>query len=209
MEQQSEYPGVEGYIPRLVDSIIRQKPVGMLRYDSIALTTPEPDFVDGYDPHVLLDPLLMAAYWPGGSPTHGYEFEIYSLDFNSERPPLTAADMAARKVLAHRALANAVVSADGLERIPPPRAEARRQLDAGTGSGVLAAREMCELEHAPFGMCQVSEVLRSRTLSVGAHMAHLWFPSIVSPKPVLAHVKKMARKAKDEEFFGWLTPPGA
>ncbi|MEK7152552.1 MAG: hypothetical protein AAB834_01270, partial [Patescibacteria group bacterium] len=67
------------------------------------------------------------------------------------------------------------------------------------GHAVPEMRDMCAAIGAPLGVLEVSTILEDNAAPIGSTVAHLWYPWLLSPKPVLALLRQSARQIIAEE----------
>jgi hypothetical protein len=173
-------------------------------YSNIVLGTDHPDFVDVYDPNILVDREALTLYWPGGTPDGARDFETISLLTQEDRS--SNAELAHQATTIRKAILGASIGQPALGRVPADMRQEWEDTKAQTRrfypAPILYAKDYCQSEKIPLALCQTSRVVGSNMAPEGAHMMHLWYPQYISPKPVLATLKLAVRKAIQQNHFG-------
>lgn len=140
-----------------------------------------------------------AVHWPGGDPSRGWEFEV--LGFFNEQPPEQPAERPDIQQLRRQLLTFHLGSA-ALANAPPV-INLFKFNDAGTaiGQDIANAIEFCTKVQVPLSIISLQTVVKSLVLPKDSHIARLYFPVFIPPKPALYHLKRLVRVAIQEELF--------
>jgi len=193
----SEYPRTGDNAYQIAEELRQTFSINRQPYSNIVLATTHPDFVDTYDPDIVVEREALTLYWPSGSPVHDRHFETISLQTSEEGA--STAELAAETSAIREAILGASIGEAALGRVPAEMREYWEDFKTRHIAPILFARDSCALLGLPLALCQTSRILRSELAPVGARMMHLWYPEYVSPKPVLATLKKVVRDVIAEE----------
>jgi hypothetical protein len=192
-----EYPDATHEIARLSQVLLHTGALSGIPYGNTILTTSQPRFADGSDPDMIIIPEAQTAYWPGLSPVSGKEF--VTIVGKTPGGPQTDAELAQEATDIRNALLNASVGAAALDRIPAGLKACWERVRA-TGEPLLLAESTCALLGLPMALIQTSRIVRSSAAPEDSRIMHMWYPAtIVSPRPVLAKVRKVVKQIIQNE----------
>jgi hypothetical protein len=198
MNTSPEFP-VRGHeIIELADSLLANGSLGGIPYGNVVVTTPQPRFTDGADPEMTIVPQAYTAFWPGGGPVEGKEFATIVTPEPGGSP--TASELAQEITDIRSALASASISPETIARIPAGRRAAWERLNQPGIVPLVVAESQCMLFGVPLALFQTSRIVRSSILPEDSRIMHMWYPvTTLSPKPVLAKVRKVVREIIQSE----------
>jgi len=190
-------PDESQYILDLSTTLFRGAPVNGIRYDNSLVSGPGVD--DTYDPDMLFKPILATGYWPDG----GFGGRSYAATQIGE-PVGSTFDANEERLFLRRLITGSSVGAAALERyVQYARSKPELQLIKQMFGDLVVPEvvEVCRVRQSPFSYMIVGPVLRSETIPVGNRVAFLYYPSGVSPKTSLAHLRRAVRNTELEEML--------
>lgn len=195
------YDGAAQHDLEITDTLITNGILEELPYSSFKLTVEPPEFTDAYGPDAQFIPESVAIYWPGGNPFSKQEYEMV--------PNLSFKDNAERMeyvMLIRKAILSSQISPETLATVSQEVKDHWQASDlVGLQYGVTLdppiwrAIDLCSSKQIPLAICQTSKIQDGK---VGTDRAmHLWSPAFLSPKPVLAFMRKVVKNVMEEEAF--------
>ncbi len=193
----SEYFTGGEYASQIAEELIWHYAIRGNPYNNILLSTEHPDFTDVHDPDIRVVQESSTLYWPGGDPINGAYFETVTV--RDPQHEQSDAELAHEAMTIRTALLTASIGEAALRRVPQETEDAWQAFKDRHPVPILYAREDCSFWQLPLAVCQTGSVAQSALAPEGARIMHLWYPGYVSPKPVLATLRKVVRDLiKDE-----------
>lgn len=181
----------------IAEELMQQGAINGSPYNNIVLSTEHPDFTDIHDPDICVNGETLTLYWPGGSPFTNGDFE--TITTGESQHESSDSELAQEAMTIRTALLTASIGEAALRRVPREVRQAWQGFKALHPAPIVYARENCEASQLPLAVCQTGSVIESALAPEGARMMHLWYPSYLSPKPVLATLRKVVRDMMDDE----------
>lgn len=172
-----------------------------ITYGRIALSNPGACLYEGDPnqdfPFTLTHSLFL---WPGGGPLTRKGLEIYGHGEAAATANPLRVSSELRKIqetILSASIAKAAL--EGLPQVVHDHWESLKQLAPVAEPPILKVIKFCMANSAPLGVCEVG-TLSGRDAKVAEKNAILlWFPWIISPKPVLAHIKSAIKQLIRQE----------
>lgn len=98
-----------------------------------------------------------------------------------------------------QALLESAIGSAALARVPEVIRQGWERLKAMHPAPILYATERCIQRDLPLALCQTGRIIKSGVGPENKRIMHLWYPNYLSPKPVLATLKKVVQGAIDNE----------
>jgi hypothetical protein len=198
MATPGEYP-VGGYeIIAQAEELLRTGALSGIPYGNVTLTTPQPRFTDGADPDMIVLPEAYTGFWPGGGPIQGKEFATVATPHTGG--PRTNSELADEIRDIRNALLHASISDAAISRIPADKKAAWERAKRTGEVPLLLAESQCALFGLPLALVQTSRIVRSSIIPEDSRIMHMWYPAYtVSPKPVIAKVRKVVKQIIQDE----------
>lgn len=181
-----EYPQPSVHTVSVLQRLLYQNRVNNIPYASITLTCPEL-VTDVSDPEALIQRESMALLWTKGHPT---DESVGNFEVVRDGEPDTAA-MAESTRLMRQLVLGASIGEAALGRVSPAVRRIQEDYELlQPGRAALTMADMCSQVRAPFGVCQLGEVVAGSVMPEGAKHAMLWYPVYVPAQSVLDKFKE-------------------
>jgi len=153
-----------------------------ISYNSMILSSDEPDVIDTYDTNISSLMRYATLYWPSGNPDHGRKVE--TIVHGDLRPEESAAEATRVRKL----ILGASIGASALARAPSYFRGIWDTVDAhAPGVALEAFKELCIDLECPLAVCAISTVTSD---NLGRSILHFWHPGMVPPEPCLGELRQ-------------------
>jgi|GEM_PF-1256469 len=191
----AEYPTAY----RVAEELRQHSSIRRNFYNNIVLSTDYPGFTDVLDPDIRMATEALTLHWPGGSPDHQGNFE--TINWTGSENNASKFDIVDNTMAVRQAILDSSIGSAAINRVPEPIQRAWANFKSVSPVPILTALTRCEQLGLPLAVCETSRVIESEIVPVDSRMMHLWYPNYLSPKPVLAMLKKVLRKVIADEIL--------